>query len=250
MFEIDEISHLVTINAQKKISFLEEKLNLQGYTLGFFHPSANHFSIEELLMKKLPNLYTLLYGELNDLCVGFSLKKRNLLLETKIAPRQATGPNWKNFVLGSEKKLGSISQATFKVWPNPTEIFYSMVGFSSLEACYLFEREMRKNELFPRCFGRFLKSKLQNKFPKFKEKYFLVLEWAGSSAMIKGILEEFTSFLGKKHFHQSIDRAEEKKYLSKILREEIPQISWGGISINSSSPEVLKLERELIGVLR
>ena len=85
MFQIDEISHLVTVDADMKISSLEEKLNLQGFTLGYFHPPKNDFLVEEVLSRKLPNLYSLLYGELKDLVVAIGLQKNELNLKTKIA---------------------------------------------------------------------------------------------------------------------------------------------------------------------
>lgn len=250
MFLIDEISQLVTVDADMKISSLEEKLNLQGFTLGYFHPPKNDFLVEEVLSRKLPNLYSLLYGELKDLVVAIGLQKNELNLQTKIAPRQATGPSWKNFLLGSDKSLGIFYQAVFKIFPIPTEIIYSVIGFSSLEDCYLFERELKKNELIPACFQRFSRSKLKRKFLSLKDSFLLVLEWRGLHPLIDSMLTQFEVCIGKQYSHQRIKNSEEKKELSKFLRESLPEIEWGGVRVSSSDRESLKLKRDLVEFLK
>ncbi len=250
MSQIDEISQLVTADTDTKISSLEERLNLQGFTLGYFHPPKNEFLVEEVLSRKLPNLYSLLYGELKDLVVAIGLQKNELNLQTKVAPRQATGPSWKNFLLGSGKSLGVFYQAVFKIFPLPTEIIYSVIGFSSLEGCYRFERELRRNELIPACFQRFSKSKLKRRFLSLKDSILLILEWRGFYPLIDSMLTQFDVCIGKKYSHERIEDFKEKKHLSKILRESLPEIGWGGVRVGSSDRESLKLKKELVDFLK
>ncbi len=99
MFEIDHLSQLVTLNSSYRLSKIEKELALEGFTLGFFAPPKNDFTLQEVLENRMGNLYGLLYGEWPDLCVGLKLEsKKKEHIETQIAPRKATGPSWKNLI--------------------------------------------------------------------------------------------------------------------------------------------------------
>lgn len=250
MIEIDELSHLVTVNADLKLSSLEEKLNRQGFTLGYFYPPKNDASIAEVLMKKKPNLYSVLYGELSDLSVALSFKKNKEIFQTKIAPRQATGPSWKNFVLGSQKELGTVEQVVMKIFLFPKEIVYSVIGFSSFEECYLFERRLKRLELAPRCFGRFSKSIIQKKNLKIQKNILLILEWGSFQPMIDSILAQLKKEMIEADCILRVQNKEDKKNFEKILRREIPKVKWGGYLTQQESREVLNLKKELVRKLK
>jgi FAD/FMN-containing dehydrogenase len=250
MFELDEISHLITTDTDLSVAEIEKELNAQGYTLGYFSPPSNKILLEEVLGQRMSNLYSLLYGELPDLCVSFHFETNaDQVIQTKLAPRQATGPNWKNLLIGTDRQLGLIYQATLKIFPQPAAVQYSWVGFESEEDSYELEREMKRRELFPRVFGRFPKKELHKWVSSLRGEFFLLLEWAGSSGWVDAALSEWSRFVGKDYSHHLLEKKNCKQDVAKLLRKKIPEIPWAGIVLSNADEEALKIEKELLAEL-
>jgi FAD/FMN-containing dehydrogenase len=240
MFHIDDISHLVTVDADWKIAKIERELDLRGFTLGYFSPPRNDLLLEEALRGRAPNLYAALYGDLAEICVAVEFEGRGgLPVRTKVVPRQATGPNWKNFLLGTGRRLGLIYRATLRIHPKPRAIAFSRVGFASPEDSYALERAMERIELKPRAFGRFPGSEI-----------ILILEWAaGSDGEIRAIRSAFQDLLGSRPSEWMESDSPDSSVLSRSLRRLIPSVPWGGIARIRSDENALALEKEILEAL-
>ncbi len=238
MFDIDKISYLLTVNTDCLISDIEKKLSLQNHTLGYFVPPDNQVSLKEALAQKLSNLYSLKYGKLPDLCVALGLKtKTGERVHTPIVPRQATGPSWKNLILGSKEHLGNIQQAVLKIFDLPELVAYTCITVSSLEETYLIEQNLSRRELIPRSFYRFEKS----------EGMYLLLEWADSANRIKVLLPQVAYLLEGQVKYQNQEGLNLE--WEKLLRQEIPKIGWGGKIKMEEDKRVTDLQEQLFHVL-
>ncbi len=255
MFELDQISQLVTLSADLSLSEIEKELNLEGYTLGFATPATAKGSkksptLREALQKRLPNLYALLYGELTDLCASLVLQRsEGDPIVNRLAPRQATGPNFKNLILGSGEYWGSFVQATLKVFYQPEKIVHQWVGFSTLEDSFRFERKLTRQEMFPRVFGRFSKNELKQYPRSLMGEYFLILEWVGPKAFLEALFRGMADLVEGRHPHRMVDHFKLQDFFYKLLRKKLPEVSWGGITLPASDDKALKAEKEILDIL-
>ncbi len=255
MFEIDSISHLVTVDAEMPWQQFEKKLNHQGYTLGFYSPSSipkkknQEEKVKDVLGQNLKNLYSGFYGELSELCVSLILEgKKGIEFHPFLAPRKATGPNWKNLILGTKSRLGKMTQATFKIFKIPAQTLYITVFFDTLQASNSFERFLTRRELIPRAFGRFAKQDLKNYPADLPSNWMLALEWAGSRRELGACEQELDDVLQGNSF-QKIDSPRAQNYLFKLLRKNLPDPAWGGLQLLLSDDATRIVEEEILNCL-
>lgn len=229
MIEIDEISNLVTIGTDLKLSDLETMLAKKHFTLGYFVPPHNEYKLEEALSKRMKNLYSTFYGDISDLCVSLSLHAQNQNnFQTFLTPRQAAGPDWKNFILGSKHHLGFIYQATLKIFHKPKHSAYLVVGLAHDIASHALEQECMRTELNPLAFGRFGNMQLSpglriDKFP-----HLLVSLWTGSKDWVTLCRNRLEEILEGRYFFKWLDNKSLQKEAHQLLHETYPLDPWGG----------------------
>jgi hypothetical protein len=251
MFELDEISHLLKVDTDLTVREIESRLNPMGFTLGYFFPPDNEIILEEALSHHLPNAYSLLYGSVQDLCVALQWEtNRQEAMSTKVAPRKATGPCWKNMVLGTRRKLGLIYQAVLKIFPHPLSVSFSLISLSALEDSFPLERELKRKELMPRAFGRFARSEGGRVLPAVEE-FFLLLEWAAFPEILKTLNQEAEGLFRKMKFDaHTLAKKSEQHFASKLLKKRLPEIPWGGKGAAKQNPPAKELAREILEALR
>lgn len=251
MIEIDEISGLVSVDTEWKMAELEEELKPRAFTLGFFSPPFNEVRVEEALSQRLPNLYGQYYGEVSDLCVSFDLHSRTGEgLQTFPAPRQAAGPDWKNFLLGSGKSLGYIYRASLKLFPEPSHHLYWAVGLAHDIASHQLERELIREELNPWVFGRFGSMQLPPglRLPKFP--LVLLGAWAGSKDAVDARKRRFAEVMEGRYAWQWVEGKKLQKHAHQVLHERYPLQPWGGPRVASREEGRVKLESEILAALK
>jgi len=249
MFELDEISYLLTVDTDYSLQEIEAELAKKSFTLGYFSPPRNEVILEQVLSEKLPNLHGLYYGELPELCVALALETpRSEVIQTHPAPRKATGPDWKNLILGSQKRLGVIYQATLKVFLKPEHTFYSFVKVPDLEASRLLEQKLRYRELIPLSYGRFESKDLPKKLAWDGSSYFLVCEWAASQGILEALRAELEKILSPEYSYRLFDIETEKREIYKLLRQALP-LPWGPQDAKTENPQLEQCAEELLNIL-
>jgi len=248
MFELDEISHLITVDTDLKIHEIEKGLHSLGYTLGYFFSPDNDVILEEALGKNLPNLYSLFYGSIKELCVAIHLEsKSESVISTKVVPRQATGPNWKNLILGTGRKLGLIYRAVMKIFPLTSSLTYTVIPRLGEEDSYHMERALTRREMIPRSFGRYTRTHLARILKSTEGGLFLCLEWACHENLGKALQQELAHFLKKEKIHfDTVERPEQKQGLMRMLKKFPPGVPWGGALEGVESPQALALEKKIV----
>ena len=125
MKNLDPISLLVTCSPQLRLGRIEKQLNQKGFTLGYKPASGKNLTLQRALDRRIPNLYALRYGEIDDICVSLKVqvKKANgagspsTIITTKNVPRAATGPDFKKIFIGSKGCYGKILEGVFRIAP-------------------------------------------------------------------------------------------------------------------------------------
>jgi alkyldihydroxyacetonephosphate synthase len=127
LLELDETSRLVTFEAGVTGPRLEAQLAERGYTLGHFPQSFEYSTLGGWIATRSSGQQSYYYGRIEDLFAGGRLETPQGRLELPVLPASAAGPDLRQLVLGSEGRLGVITQATLRVRLRPeTEGFYGV----------------------------------------------------------------------------------------------------------------------------
>lgn len=124
-FKVDPVSLLAVCSADLPLKLIEKKLNENGLTFGYQPSRKGPLTLKKALDERVPNLYALKYGEIDDICLSVKVRhhlhKAQEMLETKTVPRSATGPDFKKIFIGSRGACGEIVEATLRVIPLPPQ---------------------------------------------------------------------------------------------------------------------------------
>jgi alkyldihydroxyacetonephosphate synthase len=94
---------------------LERQLNAQGWTLGHFPDSFTHSTLGGWIATRSSGMQSDRYGDIADLTRAVRVVTPAGLLVTRPVPHASTGPSVREMVLGSEGRLGVITEATVHV---------------------------------------------------------------------------------------------------------------------------------------
>ncbi|MFS1512670.1 FAD-binding oxidoreductase [Chengkuizengella sp. SCS-71B] len=126
LLDLDEDGCLAQFQAGIKGPDLEAALQAKGFTLGHFPQSFEYSTLGGWIVTRSAGQQSLKYGRIEQLFVGGEMETPVGRLEISNLPASAAGPNLREFVLGSEGRLGIVTKATVKISPLPQkEQFYS-----------------------------------------------------------------------------------------------------------------------------
>jgi alkyldihydroxyacetonephosphate synthase len=114
---IDSASRLASVQAGVFGPHLEEQLAAQGYTFGHFPDSFTHSTLGGWIATRSSGMQSDRYGDIADLTRGLRVVTPTGTLVTQPIPSASTGPSVREMVLGSEGRLGIITEATVHVRP-------------------------------------------------------------------------------------------------------------------------------------
>ncbi len=135
LLDLDEQNLLATFEAGVQGPTLEAALQARGYTLGHFPQSFEFSSLGGWIATRSAGQQALHYGRIENTFAGGRLISPTDTLVMRPYPASAAGPDLREFVLGSEGRLGFISQATVRISRLPErEKFYAIVFHDWQEA--------------------------------------------------------------------------------------------------------------------
>jgi len=94
---------------------LERQLNAQGWTLGHFPDSFTHSTLGGWIATRSSGMQSDRYGDIADVTRAVRVVTPAGMLVTRPVPHASTGPSVREMVLGSEGRLGVITEATVHV---------------------------------------------------------------------------------------------------------------------------------------
>ena len=112
---IDEPSRLARVQAGVFGPALEEQLAARGFTLGHFPDSFTHSTLGGWIATRSSGMQSDRVGDVADFTRGVRVVTPAGVLATRPVPSQSTGPSVREMVLGSEGRLGVITEATVQV---------------------------------------------------------------------------------------------------------------------------------------
>ena len=115
LLDIDAPSRLARVQAGVSGPDLEAQLAARGYTLGHFPDSFPHSTLGGWIATRSSGMQSDRYGDIADLTKGLRVVTPSGTLVTRPVPATSTGPSVRQMVLGSEGRLGIITEATVEV---------------------------------------------------------------------------------------------------------------------------------------
>ncbi len=122
---LDEISGLATFGAGTTGPLVEAQLRSYGFTLGHYPQSFEHASLGGWVATRSVGQQSLGYGRIEALFAGGTLEAPAGKWRLPAFPASAAGPDLRQLVLGSEGRLGVITEVVIRVRSLPeAEAFY------------------------------------------------------------------------------------------------------------------------------
>jgi alkyldihydroxyacetonephosphate synthase len=115
VLEVDETSRLARVQPGVFGPHLEEQLNIRGWTVGHFPDSFAHSTLGGWIATRSSGMQSDKYGDAADLTRAVRVATPAGLLVTRPVPHTSAGPSVREMVLGSEGRLGIITEATVHV---------------------------------------------------------------------------------------------------------------------------------------
>ncbi|MBY5993910.1 FAD-binding oxidoreductase [Ferrimonas balearica] len=119
LLHLDPVSQLATFGAGVTGPALEAALNAQGFTLGHFPQSFELSTLGGWVASRSSGQQSLTYGRIEQLFAGGVLHTLEGRWRLPTQPASAAGPDWRELILGSEGRVGVLSQVTVRVRPLP-----------------------------------------------------------------------------------------------------------------------------------
>lgn len=125
LIALDRTSNLATFGAGATGPEVERQLRENGYTLGHFPQSFELSTVGGWVAARSSGQQSLRYGRIEQLFAGGRVETPSGTLEIPTIPASAAGLDVREMVLGSEGRIGVITEVTVRVTPLPEqEDFY------------------------------------------------------------------------------------------------------------------------------
>ncbi len=142
LYTLNETNHLATFGAGITGIVLEAQLRAHGYTLGHFPQSFEYSTLGGWIATRSSGQQSLGYGRIEQLFAGGRVETPTCTLTLRPYPASAAGLDLREIVLGSEGRLGILTEATVRVRPVPEQEHYQVVFFPGWEQGIAAVREM------------------------------------------------------------------------------------------------------------
>ena len=134
LLNIDEHSLLAEFEAGVTGPALEGALEAHGFTLGHYPQSFEYSTLGGWIASRSSGQQSYYYGRIEDLFAGGEVETPLGQLELPTYPASAAGPDLREWVLGSEGRLGIISKARVRIRPKPAKEGFYGVFFPTWES--------------------------------------------------------------------------------------------------------------------
>lgn len=119
VIDIDADSGLARIQAGAQGPDLEQQLNERGWTIGHFPDSFTHSTVGGWVATRSSGMQSDKYGDIADITRGLRMVRPGGVLVLRPLPSTSSGPSVREMILGSEGRLGVITEVTVQVHRKP-----------------------------------------------------------------------------------------------------------------------------------
>ncbi len=119
--ELDEDAGLARVGGGMQGPALEEALNDRGWTLGHMPDSFTHSTVGGWAATRSSGMQSDKYGDIADIVRGMTVVRPSGTVTLRPVPSESTGPSLREMFIGSEGRLGVITELWVQVHRLPAE---------------------------------------------------------------------------------------------------------------------------------
>lgn len=129
LIDLDEQSLIATFGAGTPGPLVESQLRAHGYTLGHFPQSFELSTIGGWVASRSSGQQSLRYGRIEQLFAGGRVETLKGTLDLPTIPASSAGPDIREMILGSEGRVGLITEVKVRVSRLPEQETFHVVFF-------------------------------------------------------------------------------------------------------------------------
>jgi alkyldihydroxyacetonephosphate synthase len=133
LLDLDREAQLATFGAGVVGPDLEAQLRAHGYTLGHFPQSFEYSTLGGWIVTRSSGQQSLRYGRIEQLFAGGKVETPSGTLDIPTFPASAAGPDLREMVMGSEGRIGILTEAKVRISPLPQREEFHAVFFRNWE---------------------------------------------------------------------------------------------------------------------
>ncbi len=147
LLNLDTEALLATFQAGVFGPDLEAQLRAHGYTLGHFPQSFEYSTLGGWIVTRSSGQQSLRYGRIEQLFAGGRVETPAGRFDLPTFPASAAGTDLREMVLGSEGRLGILTEATVRITPLPAFEAFHAVFFPDWQSACLATRQIAQAKL-------------------------------------------------------------------------------------------------------
>jgi alkyldihydroxyacetonephosphate synthase len=184
LMHLDRASQIATFGAGATGPQVESQLAAQGYTLGHYPQSWELSTIGGWVASRSSGQQSMRYGRIEQMFAGGRIETLKGTLDIPTFPASSAGPDVRELFLGTEGRLGIISEVKVRVTPLPEQEMFHVLFFPDWDKGLAAVREIVQTKM------QLSMMRLSNAVETFTQ-----LKLAGSQSVI-ALLEKFLSLRG------------------------------------------------------
>jgi alkyldihydroxyacetonephosphate synthase len=149
LLEIDSDAGLARIQAGALGPDLEDQLAAQGWTIGHFPDSFTHSTLGGWIATRSSGMQSDKYGDIADITRGLRLVRPGGTLVIRPIPSASNGPSVREMILGSEGRLGVVTEAWVQVHRIPAKRDVYAYFFPNFETGLKAMQEIAESDAAP-----------------------------------------------------------------------------------------------------
>ena len=134
LLALDRQSQIATFGAGTPGPALERQLKENGYTLGHFPQSFELSTVGGWVATRSSGQQSLRYGRIEQMFAGARIETPHGTMTIPDVPASAAGPDLRELILGSEGRIGAITEVKLRVTPLPEHESFHAAFVPSWEA--------------------------------------------------------------------------------------------------------------------
>ncbi|KFI06564.1 FAD-binding oxidoreductase [Massilia sp. BSC265] len=147
LVSLDREAQLATFGAGVAGPDLEAQLRAHGYTLGHFPQSFEYSTLGGWVVTRSSGQQSLRYGRIEQMFAGGRVETPRGTLDIPTFPASSAGVDLREMVLGSEGRLGILTEATVRVSRLPQHEAFHAVFFPNWDSALQAVRELAQARL-------------------------------------------------------------------------------------------------------
>ena len=147
LMALNEESQIATFGAGTPGPQVEAQLRAKGYTLGHYPQSWELATVGGWVASRSSGQQSLRYGRIEQMFAGCTMVSPKGNLEVPTIPASSAGPDVREMVLGSEGRMGIISEVQMRVTPIAQKEQFFVVFLPSFESAKSAVREIVQNKI-------------------------------------------------------------------------------------------------------